>query len=137
MAKHKKKHSKKDTVGDDLLDVAAVSIKKYRKVTNEIGKLSAGQKLVGGAMLLAAGYFYLDKVRNEGPDTLFAGLGGLLSGGTSAGSRPLAPDDEDEDDQEPAPARAELSRKARKKPKATKAPGAFGRKPAASPDDDL
>lgn len=138
MAKHKKKHSKQDSVGNDLLDVAAVSIKKYRKVTNEIGKLSTGQKLVGGAMLLAAGYFYLDKVRNDGPDTLLAGLGGLLAGGTPTSAHPAGPAAADEeDDPEPAPAKAEPPRKARKKPKAAKAPGTFGRKPAASPDDDL
>ncbi|PJJ53271.1 hypothetical protein [Hymenobacter chitinivorans] len=134
MAKHKKKHSKKDGVGDDLLDAAAMSIKKYRKVTNEIGKLSTGQKLVGGVMLLAAGYFYLDKVRNDGPDTLLAGLSGLLPGGASPHP---ANDEDDEETPPPAPPRAALPRKASKKTKAAKSPGTFGRKPAASPDDDL
>jgi hypothetical protein len=61
MAKGKKKHSKKDDVSDDLLDVAALSIKKFRKVTKEIGKLSTGQKIVGGLALAAAGLTYLAK----------------------------------------------------------------------------
>ncbi|UOQ72855.1 hypothetical protein [Hymenobacter cellulosilyticus] len=138
MSKHKKKHSKKDGVSEDLLDTAALSIKKYRKVTNEISKLSPGQKLVGGAMLLAAGYFYLDKVRNDGPDSLFSGLGALLPGGPKPGQLfASAADKDDEDDEEPASPKAALPRKSRKHPKAGKAPGSFGRKPAASPDDDL
>lgn len=61
MAKDKKKHSKKDDVSDDLLDMAALSIKKFRKVTKEIGKLSTGQKIVGGLALAAAGLTYLAK----------------------------------------------------------------------------
>jgi hypothetical protein len=61
MAKGKKKHSKKDDVSDDLLDVAALSIKKFRKVTKEIGKLSTGQKIVGGLALAVAGLTYLAK----------------------------------------------------------------------------
>jgi hypothetical protein len=61
MAKDKKKHSKKDEVSDDLLDMAAMSIKKFRKVTKEIGKLSTGQKIVGGLALAAAGLTYLAK----------------------------------------------------------------------------
>jgi hypothetical protein len=61
MAKDKKKHSKKNEVSDDLLDMAAMSIKKFRKVTKEIGKLSTGQKIVGGLALAAAGLTYLAK----------------------------------------------------------------------------
>ncbi|MBF9141807.1 hypothetical protein [Hymenobacter properus] len=59
MAKDKKKKHKKDDVSEDILDVAALSIKKFRKVTKEIGKLSTGQKLVGGIALVAAGLAYL------------------------------------------------------------------------------
>jgi hypothetical protein len=66
MPKNKKKHSKKkDELSDDLLDMAALSIKKFRKVTKEIGKLSTGQKLVGGVALLAAGLTYLAKQRAD------------------------------------------------------------------------
>ncbi|HEX8425746.1 hypothetical protein [Hymenobacter sp.] len=61
MAKDKKKHSKKDNKSNDLLDEAAVSLKKFRKVTKQIGKLSTGQKIVGGVALLAAGLTYLAK----------------------------------------------------------------------------
>ena len=53
MAKDKEKHSKKNDLSDDLLDTVALSIKKFRKVTREIGKLSTGQKLVGGLAYLA------------------------------------------------------------------------------------
>ena len=59
MAKDKKKDSKKDQVTEDLLDVARTSLKKFRKVTREISKLSTGQKLVGGLALAAAGLTYL------------------------------------------------------------------------------
>ena len=59
MAKDKKKHSKKNDLSDDLLDTVALSIKKFRKVTREIGKLSTGQKLVGGLGLVAGGLAYL------------------------------------------------------------------------------
>lgn len=61
MGKDKKKHSKKDKdqVSEGILDVAHLSVRKFRKVTKEIGKLSTGQKLVGGVALLAAGLTYL------------------------------------------------------------------------------
>lgn len=64
MPKDKKKHSKKkDELSGDLLDMAALSLKKFRKVTKEIGKLSTGQKLVGGIALVAAGLTYLAQQR--------------------------------------------------------------------------
>ena len=59
MAKDKKKDSKKEQVAEDLLDVARTSLKKFRKVTREISRLSTGQKLVGGLALAAAGLAYL------------------------------------------------------------------------------
>lgn len=59
MSKNSKKHSKKDGLSEGILDVAALSVKKFRKVTKEIGRLSTGQKLVGGVALLAAGLAYL------------------------------------------------------------------------------
>jgi hypothetical protein len=59
MAKDKKKHSKKDKASENILDAAALSIKKFRKVTKQVGKLSAGQKVVGGIALAAAGLVYL------------------------------------------------------------------------------
>ncbi|GAC1374096.1 MAG: hypothetical protein NVSMB30_16680 [Hymenobacter sp.] len=65
MAKDKKKHSKKDQVSEDLLEVAALSLKKFRKVTKEIGKLSTGQKLVGGLALVAVGLLYLAEKETE------------------------------------------------------------------------
>lgn len=58
MGKGKKKHAKKDQVSEDMLGAAALSIKKFRKVTKEITKLSTGQKVVGGFALLAAGLTY-------------------------------------------------------------------------------
>lgn len=65
MPKAKKKHSKKDAASDDLLDLAHASVKKFRKVTREIGKLSTGQKLVGGLALAAAGLAYLAAREHE------------------------------------------------------------------------
>lgn len=55
----KKKHSKKDGISEDILDVAAMSLKKFRKVTKEISKLSTGQKIAAGIALAAAGLAYL------------------------------------------------------------------------------
>lgn len=77
MAKDKKKHAKKDKspVSDGIMDAAALSLKKYRKVTRQIGKLSTGQKVVGGIALLAAGLTYLAKKQAEsanGPAELSA-----------------------------------------------------------------
>ena len=133
MGKHKKKHSKNNDVSDDILSAAALSIRKYRKVTNEIAKLSTGQKLVGSLMLLGAGYFYLDKLKNDEPETLLPGLGFLLPqlAPGKAGKAAKAPADDDDDDA-PVPVR-----KSSKHGKHAKSPGSFGRKPAASPDDDL
>ncbi|MDF7814401.1 hypothetical protein [Hymenobacter sp. YC55] len=65
MAKDKKKHSKKGIQSDDLLDEAAIALKKFRKVTKQIGKLSTGQKIVGGIALLAAGLTYVAKKQAE------------------------------------------------------------------------
>lgn len=69
MAKNKKKKSKKNDVSDDILDTAALSIKKFRKVTNQIGKLSTGQKLAGGLALLAAGLIYLEQRKGNDDGT--------------------------------------------------------------------
>ena len=59
MGKDKKKHSKKDQASENILDAAALSLKKFRKVTKEISKLSTGQKVVGGLALATAGLVYL------------------------------------------------------------------------------
>lgn len=67
MGKDKKKNAKKAVPSNGLLDSAATAIKKYRRVTKQIGKLSAAQKVVGGAALLAAGLTYLAKQRATGP----------------------------------------------------------------------
>jgi hypothetical protein len=73
MSKDKKKHSKKDELSGDILDMAALSLKKFRKVTKQIGKLSTGQKVVGGIALLAAGLTYLAQ---QQADELTAGAPG-------------------------------------------------------------
>jgi len=65
MGNGKKKHGKKNELSEDVLGIAAISIKKFRKVTKQIGKLSTGQKLVGGVALLAAGLTYLAKTEGE------------------------------------------------------------------------
>ena len=55
----KKKHSKKDNASHDVLDLANLTLKKFRKVTKQVGKLSTGQKLLGSVALAAAGLVYL------------------------------------------------------------------------------
>ncbi|WP_426062173.1 hypothetical protein [Hymenobacter sp. B1770] len=66
--KKKKKHSLKEEVSEDLLDAAALSVRKFRKVTKEVQKLSTGQKIVGGIALLAAGLTYLAKMEFDSDD---------------------------------------------------------------------
>jgi hypothetical protein len=65
--KSKKKDRKKvkDAVPEDMLDAAALSIRKFRKVTHELSKLSTGQKLLGSLVLVAAGLIYLDQRQDE------------------------------------------------------------------------
>ena len=72
MAKDHKKKSKKGGKSNDLLEGAAQSLKKFRRVTKQLTKLSTGQKLVGGVALLAAGLTYLAKSQAsaETPDSL-------------------------------------------------------------------
>ncbi|WP_201982820.1 hypothetical protein [Hymenobacter rubidus] len=70
MAKDKKKHSKKDKASEDILEVAAHSLKKFRKVTKQISKLSTGQKVVGSLALAAAGLVYMATRETENsPDS--------------------------------------------------------------------
>lgn len=105
MGKDKKKHAKKDQLSSGLLDVAALSVKKFRKVTKQIGKLSTGQKLVGGMALLAAGLTYLASQETPAPTAT----------GTPAANP--AGGDREADDEAPAPAAAKSPRKNRKSPK--------------------
>ena len=104
MSKGKKKHSKKNKGTDGILDVAALSVSKFRKVTKEIGKLSTGQKLVGALALAAAGLTYL-ATQQAGAET------------PSADDGPAAKANEKRattDDEAPRPAPARKSRKAPK-----------------------
>jgi hypothetical protein len=126
----KKKHSKHDTVSDDVFDMAASSIKKFRKVTNEIAKLSTGQKLVGGLALLAGGLIYWNKMKDEWADGSHNGFNFQLPK-LAAATEPAAPEPE-------APPAAEEKphhRKHHKGTKTSKARSVTARKPAASPDD--
>ncbi len=84
MGKGNKKHSKKgkkDELSDDILDMAAMSVRKFRKVTKEINKLSVGQKVVGGVALAAAGLAYLAANRQGGPETPIVSKLLALAGG--------------------------------------------------------
>lgn len=67
MAKDKKKHSKKDKASEDIMDVAALSLRKFRKVSKQLSKLSTGQKVVGGLALAAAGLVYLAARETDNP----------------------------------------------------------------------
>lgn len=128
----KKKHAKSHGISDDLIDSTAMSIKRFRKITNEISKLSTGQKLVGSMALLAAGYLYYDKVKREGGQVTFRGLTIPLPRRATT----VLPVTEEIEAEVLPVTKAETSRKSRKNGKAGKAPGSFGRKPAASPDAD-
>jgi len=109
MGKHKKKHSKKDDVSEDILDAAALSVKKFRKVTKEIGKLSTGQKIVGGLALVAAGLVYL-AAETDGPAP--------AADNAAAGAKSSDDDAEETIETADAPARPSTSRKPRKSSKA-------------------
>ena len=110
MGKNKKKHSKKNDLSGNMLDVAALSLKKFRKVTKEIGRLSTGQKLVGGVALLAAGLAYLASQDDAPAATTPAGAG------ARQGSDPPAATLGDDD---PAPRKSPKALgKSRKGPKA-------------------
>lgn len=87
MAKKKKKGAGSGVDSDDLLDMAALAIKRFRRVTKEIGKLSTGQKLVGGLALLAAGLTYLARQDDNAPPTDKNALATL----TDADEKPVAP----------------------------------------------
>jgi hypothetical protein len=118
-------------VPDNFLDVTALSIKKYRKVTNEIAKLSPAQKLVGSLALLAAGYVYLNKVKSDNSE------GGLLSELKAffpqvlPDKTPLPTPKQDEDARDHRAA----SHKSPKTSKAARSTGTFGKKAAASSHD--
>ena len=134
MGKHKKKKNSKkiaDVVPDDMLDAAVLSVKKFRKITNEIAKLSTGQKLVGGLMLAAAGYFYLDqrKEHDEGrprhtPKFDWPRL--AEADVTSATEEAVE-----------APSKAPVPHKSRKPAKPKKPHSVAARKPAAADFDDM
>ncbi|MBD2723361.1 hypothetical protein [Hymenobacter armeniacus] len=117
MAKNKKKKHKKDDVSEDILDVATLSIRKFRKVTKEIGKLSTGQKLVGGIALVAAGLAYLASQEEEGAGPERADEATPLK---LHAHRPDADDETDADDYEteapPKPHKHRKITKARPKP---------------------
>ena len=105
MAKSKKKHSKKDKASANILDMAALSVKKFRKATREIGKLSTGQKVVGGLALVAGGLAYLVRQRAEAAEPL---PGHRDASRKLAASHPGVPADEggaDEFEGPPAPLR--------------------------------
>ena len=104
----KKKHGKKDQTSEDMLDMAALSLKKFRKVTRQIGKLSTGQKLVGGLALAAAGLVYLAQQKPTADQSATPTPEAPLLLGT--GHRHAAREDE--------PAEAPAAKKSRKGPRA-------------------
>jgi hypothetical protein len=125
MGKHKKDKKKKskqiqDALPEDVLDAAVVSIKKFRKITNEIAKLSLGQKLVGGLVLTAAGLIYLDQRKGSDDSSRFTPKFDWpkLSEAKETSATEAAEEEEE------APIRAAtVPRKSRKSPKAGKGHG--------------
>lgn len=78
MSKGKKKGSKKaKKLEKNALDVAAESIRKFRRVSKEIGKLTTTQKIFGGVGLLAAAVTYL--ANKQAIDNLVFANGPLAS----------------------------------------------------------
>ncbi|RAK68171.1 hypothetical protein [Hymenobacter edaphi] len=130
--KHKK--NKKDSVSDNLLDATALSIKKYRKVTNEIAKLSPLQKLVGGLAVAAAGYYYLKNLQND--DWRNSPVAGLLPLPWLPAPRHPAYREADIEDADAEPVPTPRPHKGHKARKPGKHPHDFGKKTAASPDDE-
>jgi hypothetical protein len=85
MGKGKKKGSKKvKQLEKDVLDVAAESVRKFRRVSKEIGKLSTTQKIFGGVGLLAAAITYLANKPADGEGLAAANgpLAALMPGKT-------------------------------------------------------
>ena len=72
MAKDKKNHSKRGKKPNSLLDAAAKSLKKFRRVARHVTKLSTGQKVVGGLALVAAGVTYLVSKQTDADSTAAA-----------------------------------------------------------------
>jgi len=135
MGKHKKKQSKSNSLPNNFLDVTAISIKKYRKVTNEIAKLSPAQKVVGGLALLAAGYVYLNKLTANNTDgsplsQLQALFPKLLPDNKASTPLPAPKHDQGIVEKAIAP-----HHKHPKATKASKGTGGFGKKSAASQHD--
>ncbi|TGD81642.1 hypothetical protein [Hymenobacter wooponensis] len=139
MAKHKKKKHKKkgmDAVPDDVLDAAVLSIKKFRKVTNEIAKLSLGQKVVGGLVLAAAGLIYLDQ--RKGNDEEGSHSTPKFDWPKLAEAKVTsATEAKDDDDEEPPIRAATVPRKSRKSPKAGKGHGHANRKSHDDSDENI
>jgi cytoskeletal protein RodZ len=118
MAKDKKKNAKKDKKQEDVLDNTARTLKKFRRVTKHLTKLTTGQKVVGGVALVAAGLVYLAKKQNEAGATANstdaaaaeASLSSLISG---PGEPEAAPTDgpSTAESSTPAPAAARKSKK--------------------------
>jgi hypothetical protein len=129
MSKNKKKHSKKDDISEDILDAAALSVKKFRKVTKEIGKLSTVQKLLGGAALVAAGLIFLSQQDFDGEGNSGEQKGKLGEGKTDDSAATYAEEAE-------APAKTSSApRKSRKGVKSEKAHASSAKKAADESDD--
>jgi hypothetical protein len=76
--------------------VAAESVRKFRRVTKEIGKLSTTQKIFGGVGLLAAGITYL--ANKHAIDQNLAAADGPLAGLLGMGNSQEKPAKEEVDD---------------------------------------
>jgi hypothetical protein len=59
MSKANKKQLKKRAFAPELLGQAAHSLRKFRRVTKQVSRLSTAQKLLGGLALVAASVAYL------------------------------------------------------------------------------
>ena len=93
MAKDKKNRSKQGKKPSSLLDAAATSLKKFRRVARHVTKLSTGQKVVGGLALVAAGVTYLVNKQTDADSTAATMPNAAAAEASSASSASLASED--------------------------------------------
>ncbi|GAC1383895.1 MAG: hypothetical protein NVS3B25_30860 [Hymenobacter sp.] len=89
MGKGPKKRPPKAALSAGLLDVAAVTLKKFRRVTKQVRHLSTTHKVFGGMALLGVGLAYLVSRPQEAQG---AAPADLIGGATDApGGPPVQP----------------------------------------------
>ena len=89
MSKSKRKGFKNSKPASELLDSAALGLKKFRRFAKQVKKLSTSQKVVGGLALLAAGYAFISNSTQGGGAA--EALASNEPNAPDAGATPVAP----------------------------------------------